>query len=88
MNRKNKRKCSDFCISKERGKEQISGYVYLINFMYMIVMMSSFGVGQYYFQYVYGNLGTFSIVMAASVALFPVFAAIPKLSKDGLNKID
>lgn len=53
----------------------------LINFMYMIVMMSSFGVGQYYFQYVYGNLGTFSIVMAASVALFPVFAAIPKLSK-------
>ena len=53
----------------------------LINFMYMIILMSSFTVGQYYFQYIYGSLSTFSIVMAASVALFPVFAFIPKLAK-------
>mgnify|MGYP002770032986 CR=1 FL=1 len=53
----------------------------LINFMYMIILMSSFTVGQYYFQYIYGNLSTFSIVMAASAVLFPVFAFIPKLAK-------
>ncbi len=53
----------------------------IINFMFMIVMMSSFTVGQYYFQYVYGNLGMFSVVMATSVALFPIFAFIPKLTK-------
>ncbi len=57
-------------------------YVFMytfINFFYMLILMSSYTVGQYYFQYVFGNLGTFSIVMATSVALFPIFAFIPKL---------
>ena len=47
----------------------------------MLVMMSSFTVGQFYFQYVYGNLSTFSIVMAVSVALMPIYIFIPKLCK-------
>lgn len=53
----------------------------IINFMYMMIMMSSFGIGQYYFQYVYGNLGTFSIVMAASAAMLPIYIFIPKICK-------
>lgn len=51
----------------------------LINFLYMMILMSSFTVGQYYFQYVYGSLATFSIVMAVSAAELPVFFFIPKL---------
>jgi len=53
----------------------------IINFMYMIILMSSFGIGQYYFQYVYGNLGTFSLVMAASAAMMPIYIFIPKICK-------
>lgn len=47
----------------------------------MLVMMSSFTTGQYYFQYVYGDLSVFSIVMALSVVEMPVFFFIPKLCK-------
>lgn len=53
----------------------------IINFMYMIILMSSFGIGQYYFQYVYGNLGTFSLVMAASAAMLPIYIFIPRICK-------
>jgi Na+/melibiose symporter-like transporter len=53
----------------------------VINFMYMLVMMSAFTTGQYYFQYVYGNLGTFSLVMAASAVMMPIYIFIPKLCK-------
>ena len=53
----------------------------VINFLYMLVMMSSFTTGQYYFQYVYGDLSVFSIVMALSVVEMPVFFFIPKLCK-------
>ncbi len=52
-----------------------------INFLYMIILMSSFTTGQYYFQYVFGNLGVFSIVMAMSAILLPLYAFIPKLCK-------
>lgn len=52
-----------------------------VNFMYMTIMMSSFTVGQYYFQFVYGNLSTFSIVMATSAVLLPVYIFIPKLCR-------
>lgn len=51
----------------------------IINFLYMLILMSSFTTGQYYFQYVYGNLGVFSIVMAASAVELPIFFFIPKL---------
>lgn len=53
----------------------------VINFMYMMILMSSFGIGQYYFQYVYGNLGTFSLVMAASAGMMPIYIFIPKICK-------
>lgn len=53
----------------------------VINFMYMMILMSSFTIGQYYFQYVYGNLGTFSIVLAVSAVMMPVYIFIPKLCK-------
>ena len=60
----------------------------VINFMYMMILMSSFTVGQYYFQYVYGNLGTFSLVMAASAAMMPIYIFIPKLCKKfGVSKV-
>lgn len=53
----------------------------IINFMYMMILMSSFTIGQYYFQYVFGNLGTFSLVMAASAAMMPIYIFIPKICK-------
>lgn len=53
----------------------------IINFLYMLVMMSGFTVGQYYFQYNYGSLGTFSIVMAFSAGMFPIYIFIPKMCK-------
>lgn len=60
----------------------------IINFMYMMILMSSFTVGQYYFQYVYGNLGTFSLVMAVSAVMMPVYIFIPKLCKKfGVAKV-
>lgn len=60
----------------------------IINFMYMLIMMSSFTTGQYYFQYVYGNLGTFSLVLAASAAMMPIYIFIPKLCKKfGVSKV-
>lgn len=60
----------------------------IINFMYMMIMMSSFGTGQYYFQYVYGNLGTFSLVLAASAAMMPIYIFIPKLCKKfGVSRV-
>lgn len=60
----------------------------IINFLYMMIMMSSFGTGQYYFQYVFGNLGTFSLVMAASAAMMPVYIFIPKICKKfGVAKV-
>lgn len=52
-----------------------------INFLYMMILMSSFGIGQYYFQYVYGNLGTFSLVMAMSALMLPIYIFIPKICK-------
>lgn len=61
------------------GKNKYLVQYTIINFLYMLVMMSSFTVGQYYFQYVYGNLGTFSLVMAASVVVLPIYIFIPKL---------
>ena len=53
----------------------------IINFLYMMILMSSFGVGQYYFQYVFGNLATFSIVMAMSALMLPIYIFIPKICK-------
>lgn len=53
----------------------------IINFLYMLILMSSFTIGQYYFQYVYGDLGAFSLVMATAAVEFPVFFFIPKLCK-------
>lgn len=53
----------------------------IINFLYMMILMSSFTVGQYYFQYVFGNLGTFSLVMATSAIMLPIYIFIPKLCK-------
>lgn len=53
----------------------------IINFLYMMILMSSFTTGQYYFQYVFGNLSTFSIVMAASAAMLPIYIFIPKICK-------
>lgn len=59
-----------------------------INFLYMLILMSSFTTGQYYFQYVYGNLGVFSIVMATSAVELPIFFVIPKLcNKFGTAKV-
>ena len=52
-----------------------------INFLYMLVMMSAFTTGQYYFQYVFGNLGMFSLVMAVSAVMLPIYFFIPKLCK-------
>lgn len=52
-----------------------------INFLYMVILMSSFTTGQYYFQYVFGNLGTFSIVMVMSAILLPLYFFIPKICK-------
>ena len=66
---------------KSIGKNKYLIQYTIINFLYMLVMMSSFTVGQFYFQYVYGNLSTFSIVMAVSVALMPIYIFIPKLCK-------
>ena len=63
------------------GKNKYLVQYTIINFLYMLVMMSSFTVGQYYFQYVFGNLGTFSLVMAASVVVLPIYIFIPKLCK-------
>lgn len=57
-------------------------YVFMytvINFCYMLILMSSFTIGQYYFQYVFGDLGTFSIVMAMSALMLPVYIFIPKI---------
>ncbi len=51
----------------------------IINFCYMLILMSSFTTGQYYFQYVYGNLATFSLVMATGAAMMPLYIFIPKL---------
>lgn len=51
----------------------------IINFCFMLIMMSTFTIGQYYFQYVYGNLGTFSIVMAMSALMLPIYIFIPKI---------
>lgn len=60
----------------------------VINFLYMMIMMSSFGVGQYYFQYVFGSLSTFSLVMAASAAMLPIYIFIPKICrKIGVAKV-
>ncbi|MDY6335030.1 MAG: MFS transporter [Lachnospiraceae bacterium] len=60
----------------------------IINFMYMMILMSSFSVGQYYFQYVFGNLGTFSLVLAASAAMMPIYIFIPRLCKKfGVSKV-
>ncbi len=60
----------------------------IINFMYMMILMSSFTVGQYYFQYVYGDLGTFSLVMAGSAVMLPIYIFIPKLCKKfGVTKL-
>lgn len=53
----------------------------IINFLYMMILMSSFTVGQYYFQYVFGNLATFSIVMAMSALMLPIYIFIPKICK-------
>ena len=60
----------------------------MIHFMYMMILMSSFTVGQYYFEYVFGNLGTFSLVLAASAVMMPVYIFIPKLCKKfGVAKV-
>ncbi|MBR1757431.1 MAG: MFS transporter [Lachnospiraceae bacterium] len=60
----------------------------LINFFYMLILMSSFTIGQYYFQYVFGNLGTFSLVLAASAGMMPIYIFIPKLCKKyGVSKV-
>ena len=48
----------------------------IINFCYMLILMSSFTTGQYYFQYVYGNLATFSLVMATGAAMMPMIIAV------------
>ena len=53
----------------------------IINFIYMLLMMSAFTIGQYYFEYVFGNLGTFSLVLAASAAALPIYIFIPRLCK-------
>ena len=60
----------------------------VINFLYMMILMSSFGVGQYYFQYVFGSLSTFSLVMVTSAALLPIYIFIPKICKKfGVAKV-
>ena len=53
----------------------------IINFIYMMLMMSAFTIGQYYFEYVFGDLGTFSLVLAASAVAMPIYIFIPKLCK-------
>lgn len=60
----------------------------IINFLYMMILMSSFTVGQYYFQYVFGDLGTFSIVMATSALMMPIYIFIPNICKKfGVPKV-
>lgn len=66
---------------KSIGKNKYLIQYTIINFLYMMVMMSGFTVGQFYFQYVFGDLGTFSLVMAVSAVMMPIYIFIPRLCK-------
>ena len=73
---------------KSIGKNKYLIQYTIINFLYMMVMMSSFTVGQFYFQYVFGNLSAFSLVMAVSAVMMPIYIFIPKLcNKFGVAKV-
>ena len=52
-----------------------------MNFFLMMNLLGAFNSGQYYFQYVFGNLGAFSAVMAMSAIALPVVFFLPKLCR-------
>ncbi|MDD3503732.1 MAG: MFS transporter [Eubacteriales bacterium] len=52
-----------------------------INFIYMLILMGSFLTGQYFFQFNFGNLSSFSIVMAMGAVVLPIMLFIPKLTR-------
>lgn len=53
----------------------------ILNFFLMMNLLGAFNSGQYYFQYVFGNLGAFSAVMAMSAIALPVVFFLPKLCR-------
>lgn len=53
----------------------------VINFAVLILINGSFITRQYYFEYYYGDLGTFSLLMVFSAVIVPVIFFIPKLCK-------
>lgn len=53
----------------------------IINFIYMLILMGSFIIGQYFFQFNFGNLSAFSIVMASGAIILPMMFFVPKLTR-------
>ena len=51
----------------------------VVYFLFSFYYLGAFTSGQYYFQYVFGNLGAFTYVMLSSAVAFPVMFFIPKL---------
>lgn len=66
---------------KNVGKNKYILMWTVLNFLVMLNLMGAFNSGQYYFQFVFGDLGAYSAVMAVSAVAFPVMFFIPKLCK-------
>ena len=76
-----KEKVSVGAFLKSIGKNKYIIMWTVINFAMLILINGSFVTGQYYFQYYYGDLGAYSLLMVSSAIVVPVIAFIPKLCR-------
>ena len=66
---------------KSIGKNKYIIMWTVVNFAVIILINVAFITGQYYFEYYYGDLGAFSLLMIFSAVIVPVVVFIPKLCK-------
>ena len=66
---------------KSIGKNKYIIMWTVVNFAIIILINVAFITGQYYFEYYYGDLGAFSLLMVFSAVIVPVIFFIPKLCK-------
>jgi len=66
---------------KNIGKNKYVIPLTLINFVIMFFVNGSYLTGQYYFQYVFGDLSAYTIVMISSVVAFPLMFVFPALKR-------
>lgn len=66
---------------KSIGKNKYIIMWTVVNFAVIILINVAFITGQYYFEYYYGDLGAFSLLMVFSAVIVPVIIFIPKLCK-------